>query len=140
MISRIGMFRPLYCTAMGKALVSTLGAPERRLLFSALRFHHFTPKTITAAPKFEDEIVKIQTQGYAVDDEEVALGARCVAVSAAVCGGKLAAAVSVSAPIRRMPRDLVPSIAREVHTAVQTFAATVDCSAIHAPCVDSASA
>lgn len=139
MVSRVGMFRPFYCTAMGKALVSTLAAPERALLVSSLRFHHFTPKTITAAPKFEDEILRIQTEGYAVDDEEAAIGARCVGASAAVCGGKLAAAVSVSAPLRRMPREEIPSFAAEVRTAVQAIAASVDCSGI-LPCFDSARA
>lgn len=130
MASRIGMFRPLYCTAMGKALASTLASTERDLLFSSLRFFHFTPKTITATPKFKQEILRIQSQGYAFDDEEAALGARCVSVPVITCCGKLAAAVSVSAPVRRMQPDKIPSVVQAVRDAAQAFAESLAASGL----------
>jgi len=39
-----------------------------------------TPKTIATPSRFFAELEKVRAQGYAVDDEENSLGARCLAV------------------------------------------------------------
>lgn len=124
--SRSGMFRPLYCTAMGKALISTLPIAERERLISSLRFQRITPFTIARLSQFKEEIHRIRDQGYAVDNEETTMGARCVSAVVGLCGGRLPVAVSVSGPTARMTRESVPRIAAVVQGAANAICSRLD--------------
>jgi DNA-binding IclR family transcriptional regulator len=50
-------------------------------------------------------LVRIVQQGYAIDDQETDLGARCVAAPILDESGKAAAAISVSGPVTRISKD-----------------------------------
>ena len=100
--AKIGSRDPMHCTALGKAILLTLGMSEvdrtvpRRMLAR-------TPHTITDRERFLDEIAQSATRRYALDMEENELGARCVA--AAICppdGGGAIAAISISGPSQLM--------------------------------------
>ena len=108
MASRSGTLRPLYCTAMGKALVALSPATEKEPVLASLRFERFTPRTITHLVQLKEELVKTQKRGCAVDDEEATLGARCVSTPIFLECGKLVAAVSVSGPTARMASRKIP--------------------------------
>src|SRR5713226_3098380 len=64
MASRIGTSRPLYCTAMGKALAALLPATEKERVLSSLRFERFTPHTITHLAQLKEELLKTEKRGY----------------------------------------------------------------------------
>jgi IclR family transcriptional regulator, acetate operon repressor len=121
MASRIGSSRPLYCTAMGKALAALLPATEKERVLSSLRFERLTPHTITHLAQLKEELQKTEKRGYAVDDEEATLGARCVSAPIFLEGGKLAAAVSVSGPTARIASEKIPFFAAAVQTAARTI-------------------
>jgi DNA-binding IclR family transcriptional regulator len=63
------------------------------------------------------ELGRIQRRGYAVDDEEVELGARCVAAPVLDSSGQVAAGISVSGPTIRMTRSRTTQIADVLKTA-----------------------
>jgi DNA-binding IclR family transcriptional regulator len=126
MASRIGMFRPLYCTAMGKTLACMVPPVERERLLSSLQFRPRTLNTITQLSKFKAELLEVRERGYAVDHEEAELGARCISAPIAIYGGKLAAAISVSGPTVRMPRESTRSFANAVQSAALTIATRLD--------------
>ena len=73
-----------------------------------------TPRTITDRGRLEDELNEIRSLGYAVDDEEHALGLRCVAAPLFDELGRAVAAVSVSGPSARIPVDRLPVLGRMV--------------------------
>jgi len=105
--SELGKRGPLHSTALGKAIVSFLPEPEFNTLFSQYDFIAVTPFTITGLDQFREEVDKIRTVGYAVDEQENEMGGRCVGAPIFNHMGYPIAAVSISVPIQRLPVDAV---------------------------------
>ena len=80
MITRIGSSNPVHCTSVGKAILAFL--PEERIndILRRTKFERFTQPTISSAEALRVEIEKTRRRGYAVDDEELEEGLRCIAV------------------------------------------------------------
>ncbi len=79
MITRVGASNPIHCTSVGKAM---LALPEDRIndIIRRTKFEKFTHRTIATAEALRAEIEKTRRRGYAVDDEELEEGLRCIAV------------------------------------------------------------
>ncbi len=110
LVSEIGMRRPLNCTALGKAILAYLLTEEREEVFSSLTFERFTRHTVPDLPRLKKELAKVRQQGYALDEQETVLGARCVAAPIMDESGKVAAAISVSGPTTRITRERIQCI------------------------------
>jgi DNA-binding IclR family transcriptional regulator len=123
MASPVGSWRPVYCTAMGKALTAYLPADEKEHVLSSIHFERFTPRTLTRLTQLRKELDRVRERGYALDDEETTLGARCVSAPIFGDGGKVTAAVSVAGPTTRIARDKVPAYVNEVMAAARAIAA-----------------
>ena len=121
MASQPGMHRPLSCTALGKALLAFLPAELREELLPVLTFERAAPRTNLA--RFEKELVRVAKQGYAIDDQETDMGARCVAAPILDESGRVAAAISVSGPITRMSRDRIHAYALATKKAARAISA-----------------
>jgi DNA-binding IclR family transcriptional regulator len=117
LVSQIGMRRPLHCTALGKAILASQSTSFRDELLSGTRFEKLTPHSITRPAEVVAELGRIQRRGYALDDEEVELGARCVAAPVLDSSGFVAAGVSISGPTTRMSRTRTSQIADSVKKA-----------------------
>ena len=111
MVSRVGLRQPMTCTAVGKALLAALPASERTAIWAADPPQPLTAHTIVRWPDFEAEMARVRACGYATDDEENELGVRCVAVALPDFAGGARCAVSISAPITRLPDRRVPELA-----------------------------
>ncbi|MCY7305326.1 MAG: IclR family transcriptional regulator [Rhodoferax sp.] len=110
----IGKRDPLDSTALGKAILLTLGETELDRTVPR-RMAARTPHTITNRDRFMDEIARSAQRNYALDMEENELGARCVA--AAICapdGGGAVAAISISGPTPMMPAETLARMGREL--------------------------
>jgi IclR family transcriptional regulator, acetate operon repressor len=66
-----------------------------------------TPKTITTPAALRSEIEQVQAAGYAVDDEEHAVGLRCIAAPIFDETGESVAAISASGPMARIVEERV---------------------------------
>jgi DNA-binding IclR family transcriptional regulator len=110
-VSYIGMRHPLYCTALGKAILAYYPDREREYLISGLEFERFTPHTITSAANLRKELRLIRQRGYSLDNEEVYLGSRCVGAPILDASDRVIAALSVSGPKTRITRDRIPTFA-----------------------------
>jgi len=96
MYSQIGRRAPVFCSAIGKILLSGL-APERlREVLDNLHFEKFTEHTLLTKTALAQEIAAVSCQGWAVDDEEHEKGIRCIAAPIYDYTGTMIAAVSVS--------------------------------------------
>ena len=109
--SEVGSRRPLHCTSLGKAMAAYLPANELQDLLKSIKLERQTSKTIVQKTKFEKELGKIRQRGYAVDDEEAVMGARCVAAPIADGGGKVVAGLSVSGPVTRITANRIAPLA-----------------------------
>ena len=114
MITRVGASNPVHCTSVGKAMLAFL--PEERLneVLRRTRFERFTNRTISTAEALKAEIEKTRRRGYAVDDEELEEGLRCIAVPVLDAQRMPVAAVSVSGPSFRVTAQKLPSIANHL--------------------------
>src|SRR5215469_1344664 len=117
LVSQVGMRRPLHCTALGKAVLACQSANFRDELLATTKFETLTHHSITRSSELIAELGRIQRRGYALDDEEVELGARCVAAPVLDASGQVAAGVSVSGPTIRMARTRTAQIAEAVRKA-----------------------
>lgn len=112
--SRVGTRRQLHATALGKALAAFLPEEQIEGILGAITFQPLTPKTIMNLVQLRQELEKIRQQGYAVDDEETTLGARCVSAPILGAGQHAIAAISVSGPVTRIAPTQVAAIAQAV--------------------------
>jgi len=109
---RVGRRLPAHCTALGKALLgcSPKGVQEiyDRQIASAGRLEVLTSATITDPAKLVEHLQMVGVQGWATDLEECEPGVNCAAAPVFDSGGRVVAALSVSAPSFRMgPDDLL---------------------------------
>ena len=108
---------------MGKAILAFL--PEDRIaeVLRRTRFERFTHRTIATAEALRVEIDKTRRRGYAVDDEELEDGLRCIAVPVLDAQRFPVAAVSVSGPSFRVTAQKLPSIANHLLQCVRSISA-----------------
>jgi DNA-binding IclR family transcriptional regulator len=92
----IGKRMDLHSTGVGKALVAFSSASEVEALIKGRGLKKKTPRTIATHAGFLRELEKVRERGYAIDDEENSLGARCVAAPVFDGFGKVLAAVGLS--------------------------------------------
>jgi len=73
-----------------------------------------TQKTIDNPKRLQQELAATARRGYAIDDEEHALGLRCVAAAIRDERGAPLAAISVSGPLARIASERVPLLGARV--------------------------
>jgi IclR family acetate operon transcriptional repressor len=100
MVTEVGRRVLPHSTAVGKALLAHLPDDEVRALLARTGMPAATEKTITTPEGFLAALEDVRRLGYAMDDNEQEMGARCLA--ATVPGSPTAAAVSVSGPAGRL--------------------------------------
>lgn len=98
--SRIGGRMPLYCTAIGKALLAYSGPDtiDRILAGPLLRR---TPRTIVGPGLLRAQLAQITERGVAYEHEESAVGIVCVAAPVLGTDDRPLAAISVTGPAGR---------------------------------------
>jgi IclR family KDG regulon transcriptional repressor len=94
----IGRSAPAYCTASGRALLLDHDASELRSLFASTPFEGFGPDCPRNVDELADRIRKARVRGYAAVDEEFEPGLVAVAAPLRNFGGRIVAALNVSAP------------------------------------------
>ena len=98
----IGKRAPMHCTGVGKLMLTNLTKEQVDEYISLKGLERFTPHTITMSEQMHAELSNIVLNGYAVDDEECELGARCLAAPIRNYTGKVIAGISISGPTTRM--------------------------------------
>lgn len=114
MITRIGASNPVHCTSVGKAILAFLPEERAAEVVRRIRFERFTHRTIATPEALKVEMEKTHRRGYAVDDEELEEGLRCIAVPLLDAQRMPVAAVSISGPSFRVTAQKLPSIANQL--------------------------
>jgi IclR family acetate operon transcriptional repressor len=101
---------PMHCSGVGKALLafSTPAGLDKQI--QALDLTRETPHTLTTAADLKRDLAQIQARGYAVDNEENAIGLRCVAAVIFDEHASTLAALSVSGPTARIADSRIPAL------------------------------
>lgn len=113
-LAKPGARVPIAGSAVGKTLLARLPEEEVERLIGAPGPNSRTRKTIDALPRMLDELARVRDQHYAVDDEEHAVGLRCVAAAVFDHLGEPLGAISLSGPTARITDDRIGKLGATV--------------------------
>lgn len=123
MAATTNTYAVLHTAALGKAMLAYFEPKRVEELLSLTNFTMLTPKTVPSRPALIKQLIRFRRQGYALDDEEVELGARCVAAPIFDAQAKPWAAMSISGPVSHIRMQDVEKIGRAVADACQKISA-----------------
>lgn len=98
----VGGRKPLYCTAVGKAILSGLPMEEVLRILDRTDFVKFTEKTIWDRKTLLNHLELARKAGYTEESEELEIGLSCIAAPIFNHLGNAFAAISISGPTPRM--------------------------------------
>jgi IclR family transcriptional regulator, KDG regulon repressor len=107
MFSRVGNRAPMYCTGVGKILLSGLQPEEFDRVIRNTNFIAKTANTIITKKELIDEVENVGLQGYALDNIENEEGIRCIAAPIIDYQGSIIASFSISGPSNRITMERV---------------------------------
>lgn len=112
--SELGKRAPIHSTALGKAIIAFHSREKINNFIGSYQFFPVTRYTITDPDRFLEELNRVQKCGFALDEEENEIGGRCVAAPIFDHDGCPVAAVSISVPIQRLPREKIPTVSEKL--------------------------
>lgn len=115
--SRVGQNEPIYCTALGKALVCEHEQEQLEEVLGNQKFKKYSSNTLTSFTKFEAQCKQISECLVAKDDEEFRVGIRCLASPIKDFTGKIVAAIGISGPKERLDDGIFEKYAAYVKQA-----------------------
>jgi IclR family pca regulon transcriptional regulator len=92
----VGSRLPAYCTSLGKVLLAFLPPEQQRARVQRIAFTRRGPNTLTTRPAFVAELKRIRTDGFAINNEELAYGLRSIAAPVLAHDGSPAAAINLA--------------------------------------------
>lgn len=100
----------MHTTSSGKVMLAHM--PEEFVKeYLSMPMIALTEYTITDPDALREELVRIRLRGYGIDDQENAIGLRCVAVPILARNGSVVGAMSVSGPSPRFTESRIHQFA-----------------------------
>ena len=114
-VPRVGSRLPAYCTAAGKVQIAYMTDEELDAYLQPRDLKPFTEYTIVDRDALKKNLREIAEQGYAIDNEELDLGVRCVGAPIRDYTRRIVGAVSISGPSmrfndERLEKELIPLV------------------------------
>ena len=114
---RVGVVRPVHCTALGKIILAALRPDQLKRVLERIELKPATDNSITDAAVLLKEIEEIRRTGIAFDDGEFNAEVRCIAVPVLDFTGQIIGALGISGPIWRLSNQALQGHARLVRAA-----------------------
>src|SRR5215467_8240661 len=92
----------LHSTSVGKCLLAWLPKQEVETIVKQQGLKKRTPKTITTMTRLLADLERVKEEGYAIDDEENSLGARCLGAPVFDAAGSVVAALGASGTLTQV--------------------------------------
>jgi len=105
----VGSRLPCYCTGLGKAILAFMDEEDRRRIIDRIEFIPHTPYTITDKKPFEKRLALTKKRGFAINDQELTLGLKTIAVPV-FTNGIVEGAFGMSYPVHRLEGDGLESL------------------------------
>ena len=106
--SQIGLRLPMHCTAVGKVLLSDMAPEKVARLLDKEGMAKITANTIDNEAHLYQALTEVREQGYALDDEEIQIGLRCIAAPVRDFSCRVVAAISVSGLSASFTKERLP--------------------------------
>jgi len=110
MLVRLGSGAPLHASGAGKALLADMDPQQVKQLMKLHGLLRITDNTLDTQALLQCDLEKTRRRGYAFDDEEHAVGLRCVASTVHDEHREVIAAISISGPRARITDDRVAQL------------------------------
>jgi DNA-binding IclR family transcriptional regulator len=117
MTDTVGSKSPFHATAMGKAMTAFLPEEKVKELITRQGLPALTKNTIVSEEQFQLKLQQVREQGFALDDQEIVEGARCLAAPIFNMYGNVEGAVSMSGAMHRFADEVIPEMAESIKTA-----------------------
>ena len=124
MSSMIGSNKVAHDTSLGKSLLAFSDEDHINFYLNNIGFELNTDKSIKNKEELRHDLIKIQLDGYSVDNEEAEIGLVCFGAPILI-RNKAIAVISISGPSSRMnPRkeeftSMIKNIADEISNSLQ---------------------
>ncbi len=115
--SRLGPRVPAYCTALGKAFLSSVSKEELDGYLDSLVPLPYTPRTITDVNDIRKELDTTKERGYSISEEEALLGQSGLGVPILGPEGRPLGAISLSGLTVKVLGDQIETLAGELRGA-----------------------
>lgn len=123
MATKVGERAWAHASALGKCLLAFESEESVRELFEEVGIPGFTEHTITDLDALVIALQEVRSAGFAIDNEEAAIGLRCVAAPVCDFSGHAIAALSLSCPADRLPLQRAIAIAPNLIEAANDLSA-----------------
>lgn len=94
----VGARVPAYATSPGKVLLAALPPDELDRRLKGWEFEAFTPNTVRDAAELKEQLEVVREQGYCVNNQEIFMGQRSIALPLTI-GGEQTAAITAATSI-----------------------------------------
>lgn len=122
---------PIHCSASGKVLLANMPRAQRHKLLRYAPLKRLTANTITTLEELDEELKRVQSVGFAIDNEEFMSGLVCMAIAVPSAHGRSNQCVAVQAPAMRMTaEDAVALLPRLQSAAAALFEIEAEGSAV----------
>jgi len=110
----VGDRLPIYCTGLGKSMLSILDRDIADRLISNLGMKKLTKHTIIDPKSLIKHLDLVKENGYSVDNEEYEEGLVCIAVPLKVSEINFIGGISISGPINRFNEERISFFAQRL--------------------------
>jgi IclR family transcriptional regulator, pca regulon regulatory protein len=93
---------PAYCTSLGRVMLAHLPPAELDAYLAKTKLRAMTKNTVVSQKGLREILAGVRADGYAVNDEELELGLRSIAVPVRGAAGTVVAALNVGAQAARV--------------------------------------
>ncbi|HZT00925.1 MAG TPA: IclR family transcriptional regulator C-terminal domain-containing protein [Steroidobacteraceae bacterium] len=100
----VGSRLPAYCTALGRVLLASLPLEQTAQELAKFELVAHTRFTVTSRRRLEEILAETRSEGFAVNDQELEVGLRSIAVPVRNVVGVTVAAMNVSTQASRVSR------------------------------------
>jgi IclR family pca regulon transcriptional regulator len=98
----VGSRLPAYCTSMGRVLLSHLPSDALDAYLERAKLIQYTPRTIVSREALREALESVRRNGFAINDQELEIGLRSIAVPIEAPDGRVVAALNVGVQAARV--------------------------------------
>jgi len=121
----VGERRPIYCSAVGKAVLSILGSDQVESILNQGPLKKMTPNTITERKALIKDLAQTRSRGYSVNWEENTIGVASLAAPVTSRHAHTLAALALAFPASAAAKKDLTKIGELLSTAARSLAARV---------------
>jgi DNA-binding IclR family transcriptional regulator len=123
----VGMIEPLHCSSVGKCILAFRRQETIRKLLENYEYTKYTDNTITSQQALMENLERIRSLGYAVDDEEMSLGVRCLAVPVYDYRNSVRYSIGVSGPKENINSASMGTYIKRMVETTRRLSAAIGC-------------